>query len=312
MTIAPHSITSMDKSPAPVLLFPVFDLKGNLIAKEGAPLSKKFLWKIIEVEPQPQLFISVEGLPSLWADVNKAISDLPYGELFQDVKLKTRLLDMLKDTQLSSFVIDGLNYFKDKDPDTYWHSLHVFILTGYMAMELIRLPDWKRHFSVMGPLHDIGKINVPIEILQKKAPLTQRELQKLRHHTVAGAVLLTCFQDERDLLGPSIAMEHHERLDGSGYPLGIQFSNPIVEMVAICDVYDALISPRPYRNRPFHLRNALEILTQMTLAGKFSLDTLRFLISLHRKGNPDYKAVKLSLEVRGKPPEDNVYGLSSD
>jgi HD-GYP domain-containing protein (c-di-GMP phosphodiesterase class II) len=80
-------------------------------------------------------------------------------------------------------------------------------------------------------------------------------------------------------------------------------------MVAICDVYDALISPRPYRNRPFDLRTGLEVLTQMTLEGKFSTDTLRFLISIHRKAKPDYKEVAFSLEVRGTPPEENVYGL---
>ena len=292
-----------------ILHFPVLDLNGNLIAKEGAHFSKQVLWKIIKVPSQPKPFIPIEGLPTLWSDLNKAISDLPYQELFKNTKTKTKLVAMLKNAQLSSFVIDGLNFFKNKDPDTYWHSLHVFVLTGYMAMELIRLPDWERHFAVMGPLHDIGKINVPIEILQKQTPLTRSELRRLHHHAAAGAILLTYFHGEKDLLGPTVALEHHERLDGSGYPLGVPISSPIVEMVAICDVYDALISPRPYRNRPFDLRTALEVLTQMTIEGKFSADTLRFLISIHRKGKPDYKKVAFSLEARGIPPEENVYGL---
>jgi len=292
-----------------ILYFPVLDLNGNLIAQEGTPLSKQFLWKIIQVAPQPKPFLPVDGLPTLWSDLNKAISDFPYRDLFLNTKTKTQLVAMLKNAQLSSFVIDGLNFFKDKDPDTYWHSLHVFVLTGYMAMELIRLPDWERHFAVMGPLHDIGKINVPTEILQKKTPLTQSELRRLHHHSVAGAILLTCFHGEKDLLGPNVALEHHERLDGSGYPFGVTISNPIVEMVAICDVYDALISPRPYRNRPFDLRTGLEVLTQMTVEGKFSTDTLRFLISIHRTGKPDYKKVAFSLETRGTPPEENFYGL---
>jgi HD-GYP domain-containing protein (c-di-GMP phosphodiesterase class II) len=80
-------------------------------------------------------------------------------------------------------------------------------------------------------------------------------------------------------------------------------------MVAICDVYDALISPRPYRNRPFDLRTGLELLTQLAVKGKFSTDTLRFMISIHRKGKPDYKEVTFSLEARGTPPEENVCGL---
>ncbi len=302
-------LTASTKKKNNILLFPVLDLKGNLIARKGAPLSKQFLWKIIEVSSQPKPFIPVEGLPTLWSDLNKAISDLPYQKLFKNTKVKTKLVAMLKNAQLSPFVIDGLNFFKEKDPSTYWHSLHVFVLTGYMAMELIRLLDWERHFAVMGPLHDIGKINVPMEILQKKTPLTRSELQRIRHHTVAGAILLTCFHGEKDLLGSTVALEHHERLDGSGYPFGVPISSPIVEMVAICDVYDALISPRPYRNRPFDLRTCLEVLTQMTVEGKFSTDILRFLISIHRKGKPDYKKVVYSLEKRGTPPEENVYGL---
>jgi len=309
MAKLPFPTASIKEEKNNILHFPVLDLKGNLIAQEGAPLSKQFFWKIIRVAPQPKPFIPVEGLPTLWSDLNKAISDLPYQKLFQKTKTKTQLEDLLKIAQLSSFIIDGLNFFKEKDPYTYWHSLHVFILTGYMAMELIRQPDWVRHFAVMGPLHDIGKINVSLEILKKKTLLTRKELQRLRHHTVAGAILLNHFHGEKDLLGPTVALEHHERLDGSGYPFGVPISNPIVEMVAICDVYDALISPRPYRNRPFDLRTGLELLTQLAVKGKFSTDTLRFMISLHRKGKPDYKKVAFSLEARGTPPEENVYGL---
>ncbi|MGA3085923.1 MAG: HD domain-containing phosphohydrolase [Thermodesulfobacteriota bacterium] len=302
-------IDSIKEENNSILHFPVLDLNGNLIAQEGVQFSKQFLWKITQVAPQPKPFIPIEGLPTLWLDLNKAISDLPYRDLFLHTKIKTQLEDLLKIAQLSPFIIDGLNFFKEKDPYTYWHSLHVFVLTGYMAMELIRLPDWVRHFAVMGPLHDIGKINVPMEILQKKTPLTRKELQRLRHHTVAGAILLTYFHGEKDLLGSTVALDHHERLDGSGYPFGVPISNPIVEMVAICDVYDALISPRPYRNRPFDLRTGLELLTQLAVKGKFSTDTLRFMISIHRKGKPDYKEVTFSLEARGTPPEENVCGL---
>ncbi len=312
MARLPFPTASIKKENNNILLFPVFDLDGNLIAKEKAKFSKQFLWKIIQVPSQPKPFILIKELPTLWSDLNKAISDLPYQELFKNIKTKTKLVNMLKNAQLSSFVIDGLNFFKDEDPDTYWHSLHVFILTGYMALELIRLPDWERHFAVMGPLHDIGKINVPREILQKKTPLSRSELQHLHHHTVAGAVLLTYFHGEKDLLGPTVALEHHERIDSSGYPFGVPISSPIVEMVAICDVYDALISPRPYRNRPFDLRTTLEVLTQMTLEGKFSTDMLRFLISIHRKGKHDYNKIVISLEARGAPPEENFYGSLLD
>jgi HD-GYP domain-containing protein (c-di-GMP phosphodiesterase class II) len=292
-----------------LLSLPVLDLNGVVVLGEGSLLSKQLVKKIAQSAPVPASFVPIRRHPTLWKDLNRAITDQPYRSLFRKKETATQWREHLEKAALSTFVVDCLAFFRKHDPYTYWHSLHVFVLTTYMTMELIELPEWKNQFASMGPLHDIGKVNVPIEILKKKTALTQRESRLLRHHTAAGAILLSHFHGKRDSLGPVVALEHHERLDGSGYPFGIQASNPIVEMVAMCDVYDALISPRPYRNRPYDLRTGLEVLTQMTLEGKFSMDTLRFMISLHRREVPNHRDIEVSLEVRGTPPERNLYGV---
>jgi len=126
--------------------------------------------------------------------------------------------------------------------------------------------------------------------------------------------LLSYHQGTADFLGPKVALEHHERLNGSGYPFGLHLSDRTVEIVALCDVYDALISPRPYRNWAYDVRGGLEIMTQLALDGLFSLDLIRFLISLHRQEKTDYKKLIFSEEKRGRHPEKNLYGqfLESD
>jgi HD-GYP domain-containing protein (c-di-GMP phosphodiesterase class II) len=288
----------------------VTDLDGNVIVEKGTPLSRDFLKNVARSASTPPPFVSIADQGDLWKDLNRAITHPPYRTLFQKNGMTAEWQQTLRTTTLSPFIIDCLAFFKREDPYTYWHSLHVFLLTTYMAMELIEQRGWPPRFAAMGPLHDIGKINVPIEILTKTTPLTESERLSLHHHAAAGAILLSHYHGEGDQLGPVVALEHHERRDGSGYPFGIAASNPIVEMVAMCDVYDALISPRPYRNRPYDLRTGLEMLTQMTMEGRFSMDTLRFMIYLHRRSDMDYRSIEISKGKRGFPPEKNLYGVT--
>ena len=105
---------------------------------------------------------------------------------------------------------------------------------------------------------------------------------------------------------------YHERLDGSGYMRGVKLRDPMVEIVAVSDVYDALISPRPYRPTSFDNRSALEEVTAMAQRREIGWDVLMALISLNRVDKPDIKSFKISLEKRGAPPPDNAYGKTAE
>jgi putative two-component system response regulator len=98
-------------------------------------------------------------------------------------------------------------------------------------------------------MHDVGKIATPSEILRKRGPLTAEEREEMERHTTIGYEILA--NSESDLLGlaATIALTHHERYDGGGYPRGLAEEEIPLEgrITAVADVFDALLSDRPYR-----------------------------------------------------------------
>jgi len=182
-------------------------------------------------------------------------------------------------------------------------------MSTIMARDLLEKPeDWI--IEVMaGAIHDYGKICVPLQILKKSDSLTRTDRSILEHHTLAGYVLLSYFLQDRRSFAALVAKEHHERRDGSGYPLGISLSDRMVEIIAACDVYDALLSPRPYRPTPYDNRTALEEITEMAKEGKLSWEVVQTLVSNNRKDRPHFQECVVSTEKRGTPPEDNLYGV---
>jgi HD-GYP domain-containing protein (c-di-GMP phosphodiesterase class II) len=135
-----------------------------------------------------------------------------------------------------------------KDPYTEEHTRRVALRAAQVGDELGLAPERLRDLAIGGLLHDIGKLTVPDAILKKPGPLTDAEYEVVMGHVHSGVALL------RELGGFSemahrLVRGHHERLDGSGYPRAVA-GDPIpldVGILAVCDVYDALISERVYR-----------------------------------------------------------------
>jgi HD-GYP domain-containing protein (c-di-GMP phosphodiesterase class II) len=100
---------------------------------------------------------------------------------------------------------------------------------------------------IAGIIHDIGKINIPTEILSKPGRLSEIELSLIKTHPQVGSDILK----EMELPGEvsSIVLQHHERMDGSGYPAGLSGENIILEarILSVADVVEAMASHRPYR-----------------------------------------------------------------
>jgi two-component system response regulator RpfG len=106
-----------------------------------------------------------------------------------------------------------------------------------------------RSIELSAPLHDMGKIAIPDAVLMKAGPLDEDELAIMRRHPKIGHELLIGSQNRLIQAGALIALRHHERYDGSGYPDGLRGEQIPIEarIVAVADVFDALISARPYK-----------------------------------------------------------------
>ena len=135
------------------------------------------------------------------------------------------------------------------DEYTTTHSLNVAVLTMALAESLELSAREVRAFGVAGLLHDLGKVRVPLEILNKPGKLSDEERCVMQRHTVDGARIIITSDHALDLAA-AVAYEHHIMLDGSGYP-GCHYHRDCHQgsmLVHVCDVYDALRTNRPYRD----------------------------------------------------------------
>ena len=135
-----------------------------------------------------------------------------------------------------------------KDTSTEEHTRRVAALAVEVG-ERLGLPAGRlRSLAIGGLLHDMGKLAVPDAILQKPGPLDDAEVEQIRLHPQRGRELLNELGGFDETV-KRLVLDHHERLDGKGYPRGLQAGDLDLEtrILALCDVYDALVSPRVYR-----------------------------------------------------------------
>ena len=136
-----------------------------------------------------------------------------------------------------------------RDTDTAKHLLRMSRYSGLLAEAIGLSAEEAELIELAAPLHDIGKIGIPDSILRKSGSLTEAEIEVMRQHPQIGHDILQDSPSKYLRLGGEIALAHHERYDGSGYPLGITGEDiPLsARIVAIADVFDALTSVRPYK-----------------------------------------------------------------
>ncbi|WP_353203317.1 HD-GYP domain-containing protein [Sphingomonas sp.] len=141
----------------------------------------------------------------------------------------------------------GMMRLKSRDTYTYFHSVAVGTLMVNFARELGLAADEVRLMGLGGLFHDIGKIRIAKEVLNKPGPLTPEEWDEMRQHPEIGHALLLA--DDVPSIALDVCLHHHEKVDGSGYPFGLVGDDISLaaRMGAICDVYDSLTSERAYK-----------------------------------------------------------------
>lgn len=136
-----------------------------------------------------------------------------------------------------------------RDGETGLHTARVGKLASRLGMALGMDENFVKLVERAAPLHDIGKIGVPDNVLLKAGALSVEEFGLMKVHTTIGASILAGGESDVLVTAERIALRHHERMDGSGYPGGIAGDEIPIEarLVAVADVFDALTHDRPYR-----------------------------------------------------------------
>lgn len=205
---------------------------------------------------------------------------LYYTALFDDLSLKHK--ELTQKTFLSL-----LEASKLKDNDTGNHIKRVGEYSKVMAERLYNTPEYPevdREFIdsifFLAPMHDVGKIGTPDDILNKKGPLDDKEWIIMKEHTKNGAYILQAYPDP---MAKDIAIFHHEKWNGSGYPYGIEGKTiPLApRIVALADVYDALRMKRSYK-KPFTHDESVAIIKK-DAGTHFDPDLVQFFVSLENE-----------------------------
>ena len=230
-------------------------------------------------------------LPYFWNDrfeafifFNARITWCFTPEILQDLDLYAHLAGSLALGELSPLrsllaaLRTAIHMVHLKDPETGGHLERMAHFARLIARELARNgqqdfdDDFIEHLFLFAPLHDVGKIGVPDEILMKRSALTSREFEIMKRHSLRGRTIVDAILanfslqelDNVDLLR-QVAESHHEMLDGSGYPHGFHDGEiPVAaRIIAVADIFDALTSQRPYK-QPWSNSQAFDYLRQET------------------------------------------------
>jgi HD-GYP domain-containing protein (c-di-GMP phosphodiesterase class II) len=174
--------------------------------------------------------------------------DLSHGIIALRTRSQNAVLEQRWRASLEATVGAIANTLELRDPYTAGHQQRVATLAVAMARAM-GLPEHEiQGLYFASTVHDVGKINIPVEILSKSAELSETELALLREHVEAGYNILKGI----DFPWPIAEMvrQHHERLDGSGYPRGLRGGEILVgaKVLAVADVVEAMMSRRPYRS----------------------------------------------------------------
>ena len=205
-----------------------------------------------EIAPQP-MSAELARAAKICAQAKRAVTSM-----FQEARMG-KAIDTAKAQQLVEEISDSVSRnpgalislarLKNADDYTYMHSVAVCALMIALARQLSLDPETTRKLGLAGLLHDLGKAAMPMDVLNKPGKLTDEEFSIIKRHPEEGYRMLAENPDVCPVT-LDVVLHHHEKTDGSGYPKGLKSEEISLhaKMGAVCDVYDAITSNRPYKN----------------------------------------------------------------
>ncbi len=182
------------------------------------------------------------------AEAKSLIGDIFEGRVVTVEAFTPLVDDVARTMEENPSLYIGMSRLRSRDSATFLHSLSVAALLLHFGRSLQMDDETVQHLCIAGLLHDIGKLSIPKEVLQKQGPLNAAERNIVEQHASLGYDLLSANLNMPTLV-LDICRSHHERLDGKGYPdhlIGDAIGKE-VRMSTICDVFDALTSARSYK-----------------------------------------------------------------
>ena len=173
--------------------------------------------------------------------------------------------DLLSAINENDAIAIDISTLKTSDEYTFKHSVDVATIAMIVAKQQGLSQAQIHEIGVTGLLHDVGKTKVPLEILNKPSRLNKAEFTVMKQHSVYGYHIIK----DRPEVSPQIALgvlQHHEKINGSGYPMGVGEDKicPYAKILAVADIYDALVTERPYK-AAYSQRDAVEMIMSMTM-----------------------------------------------
>ncbi|WP_209125036.1 HD-GYP domain-containing protein [Alkalihalobacillus sp. BA299] len=286
---------------------PIINDNGQVLLQQGVPLTSRMIQRLIELGIT---FVYIED--ELTADVGakEGISDevrfraigtikSEFNEICDDLKLKKSFHNARLNQNFAKVIRSILSEVKNNpkalsllsdvylyDSYIFTHSLNVTVYTLALALELKFNEKQLMEIGMGAILHDVGKMAIPTEILNKPDRLTNEEFSIIKSHAQAGYEILKD-QPNISLLTAHCAFQHHERINGSGYPRGIKGDeiHLYAKIIGVCDVFDAVTSNRVYRSAMLP-HEALELLYSGvgTLYDKEIVEAFRNTIAMYPVG----------------------------
>lgn len=245
-----------------ILTMTLLDEKGQVLLGKGKQITRSFLerlrargqsYVLAEILEEKETIIASEDIS--WETKQKTLSDLEetltslsQGKTVPLEPLERDVQRIVQEVTAREELVIPIIQLKKHDDFTFTHSLNVAIIATFIGKFLGIRQDESQILGLGALLHDLGKLNIPREILTKPQPLTHDEYRIVQQHPTTAQKIL----DEHAHLNgtvKNIAFQHHEKLDGSGYPrhLGGNDISLLAQITAVADIYEALTSDRPYR-----------------------------------------------------------------
>ena len=255
-------IAVKDLTPGMVVAKSIYSADGRLLLAEGVFFSQHYIERLHDIGVpvvyiQSPLAKDIE-IPEILAEETRirAISSVKLA--FEDFR-ETKKIDMGQFKEITKGIIDEvvcnrntvfhLNDIRMYDDYTFAHCVNVCVLAVLVGAGLQYTPHQLMELGVGAILHDVGKMAIEKEILNKPGRLNEAELKFMRLHPELGFEILRKYSSQLSWLSIHVAFQHQEKFDGTGYPRGLKGDeiHEYARITTIADVYDALTSDRSYR-----------------------------------------------------------------